>query len=150
MRALICPMLLAALLWGCATPVEPISWFLDRNPEEGVKLTLGVPNSDDLRLMALCRPHSGVIRLTIFGRHGDPPVVELRSGKLLARYPGAGVEYDEENLVAAELQFELHADDPVLARVADTGELEITLGRRLVIPNGFAQEHDFIMACRNH
>ncbi len=136
-------------LGGCATPAEPMHWGFTETREEGAKLTLGVPGADDLRVMALCQPKSGEIRLTIFGRQGDPPIVELHSGKLWKRYGGAGVQYDEESLGGVDLQFQLHADDPVLARVADTGELSVKLGRRwLVLPNGFAQQHDFIMACR--
>jgi hypothetical protein len=141
---------LPVALGGCATRVDPMHWGFTEYRDEGAKLTLGVPGTDDLRLMALCQPHSGEIRLTVFGRQGDPPIVELHSGKRLwKRYGGAGVQYDEESLGGVELQFRLHADDPVLARVADTGELRMKLGDRwLVLPNGFAQEHDFIAACR--
>jgi hypothetical protein len=149
MRRLMALALLAVALGGCATHAERMFWGFTEDRQEGAKLTLGVPGTDDLRVMALCQPHSGEIRLTVFGREGDPPIVELHSGELWKRYGGAGVEYDEETLGAVDLQFRLHADDPVLARVADTGELRIKLGRRwLVLPNGFAQEHDFITACR--
>jgi hypothetical protein len=154
MRRLIASALLAAALasalGGCATRGERLSWMLDEDRQTGVRLMLGVPNSDDLRILAQCQPHSGEIRLTIFGQRGDPPVVELHSGKTLwKRYAGGGVQYDEESLGGVELQFQLRADDPVLARVADTGELKMRLGERwLDLPNGFAQEHDFLLACR--
>ena len=139
---------LPGVLGGCATAPEPMSWFYSEDRDEGAKLMLGVANSDDIRLMALCHPHSGKIRLTVFGRHGDTPVLGLVSGKLQSRYPGAGVEQDEESLGGVSLQFDVPADDPVLRRVADTGELTVFLGeRRLEIPNGFAQEHDFLRVC---
>ncbi|THD58188.1 MAG: hypothetical protein E8A12_12785 [Phenylobacterium sp.] len=74
--------------------------------------------------------------------------MELHSGKLWKRYEGAG-RGDDESLGALDIQFQLRADDPVLARVADTGELAVVLGRRrMILPNSFAQAHDFIAACR--
>jgi len=150
MRGLIGLALLAATLGGCATSPERLSWFFSQDRQEGAKLVLGVPDSDDLRVLAHCQPHSGDIRLTIFGRRGDPPIVELHSGKLWKRYGGGGIDEDEESVGAVDLQFQLRADDPILARVADTGDLKIKLGRRwIALPNGFAQEHDFILACRS-
>ncbi len=154
MRGLTALALLTAVLpialGGCATRPEQMVWGFTQDRQEGAKLTLGVPGTDDLRLMAICQPHSGEIRLTVFGRRGDPPIVELHSGKTLwKRYGGAGVQYDEESLGGVNLQFRLRADDPVLARVADTGELRLKLGDRwIALRNGFAQEHDFIAACR--
>lgn len=149
MRGLMALTFLAVALGGCATRGERLSWILDQDRQTGVRLMLGVPNSDDLRILAQCRPHSDEIRLTIFGQRGDPPIVELHSGKLFKRYGGGGAQHDAEGLGGVELQFQLRADDPVLARVADTGELKIKLGDRwLDLPNGFAQEHDFLMACR--
>jgi hypothetical protein len=136
-------------LGGCATSPDPMHWGFTEFRDEGAKLTLGVPGTDDLRLMAICRPHSGDIRLIVFGRPKDLPIVELHSGELWNRYGGAGTGYNEETLGAVNFQFQLRADDPVLARVADTGELKMKLGRRWIpLPNGFAQEHDFIAACR--
>lgn len=149
MSRLIVLALVAAALGGCATSPERLSWIVGDDGQGAARLMLGVPNSDDLRIVAACRPHSGEIRLTIFGQRGDPPVVELQSGKLVSRHGGAGVQYDDENLVGEELQFQLRADDPVLTRVADTGELTLLIGRRrVVLPNGFAQQHDFLAMCR--
>ncbi|HLZ73685.1 hypothetical protein [Phenylobacterium sp.] len=149
MRGLIALGLLAAALGGCATPVERVSWLLGETPQGTLQLMLGVPNSDDLRVLAACRPHSGEIRLTVFGQRGDPPIVELHSGELFKRYGGGGVDYGADSLGGVELQFQLRADDPILARVADTGELKMKLGDRwLNLPNGFAQQHDFLRLCR--
>ncbi|HZZ33221.1 MAG TPA: hypothetical protein VFE10_14645 [Phenylobacterium sp.] len=139
----------AAALGGCAAQDERLSWFFSEDRQEGAKLVLGVPDTDDLRLLALCQPHSGEVRLAVFGRQGDPAVVELHSGKLWSRYVGAGIAEDEESLGALDIQVRLRADDPVLARVADTGELTVVLGkRRMVLPNSFAQAHDFLAVCR--
>jgi hypothetical protein len=149
MRGWIALALLGVTLGGCATGPAPISWTFGETRQEGAMLVLGVPDTDDVQLVARCQPHSGEIRLTLVARPGDPAVIELHSGKLWQRYAGAGIGDDEENIGAVNIQFHLSADDPVLARVADTGELAIVLGRRrLVPPNGFAQEHDFITACR--
>ena len=93
MRGLIAPAIVAAgfalAMSGCATPIEPLAWGFDSVAPGDVRLMLGVPNSDDLRVLALCHPHSGEIRMTIFGQRGDPPIVELHSGKLSAATAGA-------------------------------------------------------------
>ena len=48
-----------------------------------------------------------------------------------------------------DTQFQLNADDPVLARIADTGELTVVLGRRrMALPNSFAQANDILTRCR--
>jgi hypothetical protein len=48
-----------------------------------------------------------------------------------------------------DVQARISADEPALARFADTGELEVSLGRRRIrLPNGFAPGHDFLNACR--
>jgi hypothetical protein len=135
-------------LSGCASVEPDMAWSVNETRAEGVKLVLGREGTDNVRLVATCPPHSGAVRLTVVGREDEPAVVELRSGKLSKRYAGAGVA-DEETLGAVDIQFQLSADDPVLARVADTGELTVLLGgRRMVLPNGFAQAHDFMRLCR--
>ncbi len=48
-----------------------------------------------------------------------------------------------------DIDFALKADDPVLAHLADTGQLSVVLGRRrLILPNAFAPAHDFLAVCR--
>lgn len=140
--------LLALGLVGCATVEPGVAWFLDEVPG-GVKLAAGTPQSDDVRLMMTCRARTGVVHLTVTGRPGDPAVVELRSGKkLFRRYGGAG-HASEDGLDELLIDFELPADDPVLARFGDTGELSMLLGvRETRLPNGFAPAHDFLRVCR--
>ena len=148
MRRMMLLALAATALSACASVEPGMTWSVDENRDEGVKLVLGREGTDDVRLMATCPPHSGAVRLTVVGREGEPAVVELHSGKLWNRYVGAGVA-DEETLGGLDTQFELSAADPVLARVADTGELTVVLGRRrMVLPNGFAQAHDFLRRCQ--
>jgi hypothetical protein len=150
MRGWMALALLTVALSGCATQGEGLSWAFGEDRQEGLKLVLGRPFTDDVRIVALCQPRSGEMRLTIVGRLGDPAVIELHSGKLWRRYAGAGIGDDAESPGAVDIQFELSADDPVLSRVADTGELTVVLGdRRMVLPNGFAPAHDFITACRS-
>ena len=136
-------------LGGCGTVGEPgMAWNEDDGAAGVATLTYGVPATDDLRLMMSCRPHSGTVRLTIVGRTGDVAIVELRSGKLMSRLGGAGTP-DGENQGAVDIQFALPASDPVLARMAATGELSLVLGeRRMSFPNAFAPAHDFLKACR--
>jgi hypothetical protein len=125
-----------------------MTWALDQVAGEGLKLTLGVPDSDDLFLMFLCQPRSGEVAMTVVARPQDGAAVELASGDLRRRYPAAGLA-SEETDGAVDLQAKLAADDPVLRRVADTGQLTVTVGRtRTRTPNAFAPFHDFIAACR--
>jgi hypothetical protein len=140
----------AATLGGCALPTERprMTWELIEHPDKGAKLVLGVPDTDDVRLMMTCRPRGGAVTLTLIGRRGDPAVAELHSGEVWNRYAGAGIA-DDETDGAMNIEFELQADDPVLVRLADTGQLVIVLSdRRLTLPNAFAPAHDFLAICR--
>ena len=143
----------AALLGGCAVPAEAPGhlserWGLSESPTEGAKLVLGVPGTDDVRLIMTCRPQSGIVDVMVVARPSDGAVVELHSGKVWNRYPGAGLA-DEENLGAMDLDLKLAAADPVLAHLADTGELALVFASRsVVLPNAFARAHDFLVICR--
>jgi hypothetical protein len=142
----------AAGLGGCASvdqrPVQGMSWGLDASQGGDLKLTLGVPDTDDLFLIFVCPPRSGAIELTAMGAPADGAAVELRSGKVWNRYRGAGAA-DEEAPDGYDIQVHLSADDPVLRSVADTGDLTVVLGRRrTATPNAFAPFHDFLDRCR--
>jgi hypothetical protein len=152
MRRLILIGLAAGALGACATPVQKtpraMSWGVSANAEEGAKLVLGVPETDDVRVVMMCQPRSGRVDLTIIGRRGDPAAVELQSGKIVGHYAGAGVE-DEETDGAFDIQLKLPADDPILGGLADTGKLTIVFPtRRIVLPNAFSTAHDFLRICR--
>jgi hypothetical protein len=143
----------AALLGGCAAPVEQPGgpggrWGLSGNPTEGAKLALAVPGADDVRLTMTCRPRSGIVDIMVVTPRNDGAVVELHSGKIWNRYPGAG-SADQEIPGAMDLDLKLAAIDPVLAHLADTGELALVLaGRGVALPNAFAPAHDFMAICR--
>jgi len=140
-----------AALGGCATTerVGPeMTWGLFEDPQEGAKLVLGVPETDNVRMMLVCRPRSGEVEVTIVGRIGDPAAVELRSGKVSHVYAGAG-HADEETGGALDIELKAPVTDPVMARLADTGELTLVFPtRRIVLPNAFSQAHDFLNICR--
>ena len=158
MRRWIVPLLSAAApclfgLGGCALPAvdlrrdSTLAWIRD-DLDPGARLILGVPNSDDLRLMMICTPRSGAVDMTVFGRSGDTAIVELHAGKVWNRYRGAGHVDDELGGMVIDLQ-KLSAADPVLQSFADTGELMIRFrDRREVLPNAFAPAHDFLAGCR--
>lgn len=151
MRRLILISLAAGALGACATTERvgaEMTWSLYEDPSEGAKLVLGVPDSDNVRLMMVCRPHSGAIDATVVGHVGDPAAVEFRSGKVSHVYAGAG-QPDEETDGAVDIQLKMSAADPVMARLADTGELTLVFPtRRIVLPNAFADAHDFLKRCR--
>ena len=145
--------LVGLALAGCVLPsdrAEPpaMRWAVSANRDEGARLVLGVPDTDDVWLTMACRPLSGEVQVTIVGRLGDPAAIELRSGKVARLYAGAG-HADEETAGALDIDLRLPASEPVLARMADTGELSIAIGdRRHVLPNAFAEAHDFLRICR--
>jgi hypothetical protein len=145
--------LAAGALSACALPVQrtprAMGWGVSASAEDGAKLVLGNPDTDEMRVTMTCRPLSGRVELTLLGWRGDPAVVELSSGKVTGRYAGAAVQ-DDEVEGALDIQLRLPADDPVLSRLADTGELGIVLPtkRRLRLPNAFSQAHDFLRVCR--
>lgn len=152
MRRLILIGLAAGGLAACALPVErtpkAMRWDVSYSAEDGGKLVLGAPDADDMRVTMTCRTHSGQIEMTLVGRLGDPAAIELRSGAVVGRYAGAGVA-DEETVDARDIQLKLRVDDPVIARLADTGELTVVLPtRRIVLPNAFSPAHDFLRVCR--
>jgi hypothetical protein len=153
LRPALASVAVAAALTGCAAPTERpgpgMRWAVSASAAEGGKLVLGVPDTDDVRLVMTCRPQSGEIDVTFVGRPGDPAVVELQSGEVVGRYAGAG-QADEETVGAIDIQFKARTSDPVFARLADTGDLAVVLPqRRVALPNAFSPAHDFLRICRS-
>ncbi len=74
----------ALTLGACASPPErpQMTWTLLGRDADEAKLVLGVPDTDDVRLMMTCHPRSGAVVVTLVGRNGDPAVAELHSGKV--------------------------------------------------------------------
>ena len=62
--ALLLGLTAAVALSGCALPPERagqvgMRWVRSDNADEGAKLVLGVPGTDDVRVIMACRPGSG-------------------------------------------------------------------------------------------
>lgn len=156
MRGLIGAMTAAALLGGCSsvhTAVDTLTaerphtgWDLSEHGDE-LRLALGGPGNK-VQVALSCKVRGGRIDFTLAGRDGDPAVMELSSGALIKRYAGAGhADPDAPGVMLVEVPVD--ADDPVMRRVADTGQLRITFGdRRIHLPNAFAPAHDLLGACR--
>ena len=143
----------ALLLGGCQTVSTAMAerphsgWTLDEE-DGGLRLSLGYPEPKKVRLTLTCRARSGQIDVTFIGHTGDPAVLELRSGDLIQRYLGAGHD-DPDHAETLITEFPVGADDPIMRRVSDTGELRIAYGdRRIILPNSFAPAHDFLRVCR--
>jgi hypothetical protein len=142
----------AATLGGCALPAENLkrdglAWALNQD-SQAARLTLGAPNSDDIRLTMSCVPHQGAVDVTVAGRPDDSAGVEFHSGTTWNRYTGAG-HADEETSGQVDIGFKLSAADPVLRSFADTGDLTVVFVlRKVVLPNAFAPAHDFVNLCR--
>jgi hypothetical protein len=151
MRRLILIGLAAGALGACALPTDrpgpQALWSVAADASEA-RLTLGVPETDEVAVTMACRPHSGEVDLTIVGRRGDPAVLELHSGEVWGRYSGAGHE-DEASPGGFDIDLKLATTDPVLTRLGDKGDLAIVFAeRRIALPNAFSQAHDFLAVCR--
>jgi hypothetical protein len=140
----------ALALSGCAMPVERpgslgMAWSLETETPDGARLVLGRPGTADQRLSMACQPRSGMVEVTVAGRAGSGAVIDLHSGKVWNRYPGAGVADGGMMNVRARLS----AEDPVLVEFASKGALTVIFDQRQIIaPNGFAPAHDFVAICR--
>jgi hypothetical protein len=153
MRGLILLGVAAFILGGCETVTTltaerpHTAWDLSEHGDE-LRLALGSPHANKVQVTLTCKVRGGRIDFVLAGRDGDPAVMALRSGDLIERYGGAGhAASDSPGVMLVE--FPVDAEDPVMRRVADTGQLRIAFGdRRIVLPNAFAPAHDFLRACR--
>jgi len=149
-RRLITILTAAALLGGCMSfgPSEPpASWRRD-DTDEAARLVLVAPYAPAPQVTFSCRRASGAVDLALIGRRADGAMIELHAGETWNRYRGAGATADGPD-APIEIQTRLNADDPVLTRFGDTGELSLVQGQvRIVTAGAFAQAHDFLALCR--
>ena len=141
-------------LAGCASqhgpssaPVKDFGWFLDQTPQEGAKLAYGEAETDNVTLMLICQPHSGLIEVSVSGdKAGQVQLVSRRvATRVLVRPPKGG---DMEDLRVGEVR----ANDPALAAFANDGDLVLVDGgHRTPLPARPAERRlagRFLAACR--
>jgi len=146
-RSIVIALTAAALLGGCATIPPQGEWARD-DTDEAARLVLYQDGEAPRPVTLTCRPGSGLIDITVVGLRRDGAVIEVHSGKIWSRYAGSGLAEDGPD-APLEIRATMNAADPVLARVADTGELTIVQGERTIhAPNAFAPAHDFLALCR--
>ena len=137
----------AALLGGCATIPADMEWVRE-DADGAARLVLHQGWVIQRPITLSCRPASGLVDITLVGLRRDGAVIQLHSGKIWSRYAGAGLAEDGPN-APMEIRAIMNVADPVLARVADTGELTIVQGEvKTRTPNAFAPAHDFLAICR--
>jgi len=135
------------LLGGCASIPAGLEWVRDDADGEA-RLVLEGDGSVARPVTLSCQPGSGAVDLTLVGLRRDGAVIEIHSGKVWNRYRGAGVAEDGPD-APLEIQTRLNAEDPVLAHLADTGELVLVQGLlKTRTPNAFAPAHDLLVLCR--
>ena len=126
----------AASLASCASPqpappAEPgMRWSLNEVTGEGVKLTFGVPNTDDVPVMLVCQRGSNRVRLSISGPDQVivNPFIVIRSGSATSRIAATQME-DTEGGLGARFEAVTSARDPVLEKFGESGRLRIeTIG----------------------
>ena len=149
---------LAAALAGCANqrtppPAAPIAaygWALMHSPGEGEKLAYGEPNTDNVVILLVCKPRSGLVQVLVPGHQpGSRPVRLASGGKSLSIVVRPPTGDDEPDLLRTDLK----ADDPILAGFAARGDLAILDGgQRTALPVR-PSERDlasrFLAACKS-
>lgn len=138
----------AMSLGGCVhQKAEGFSWSFQQNPDEGVKLAYGQPQSDNVLLMMTCAPGSGQVMLSAIGGRDD---IVLAAGKDRDRFDGraAPSAFGTGHLVEAQA----HTAAPSLRTFARTGELAMMEGRRRIDlaaePQERAGVQRFFRTCR--
>jgi len=137
----------AALLGGCASIPAGMEWVRE-DTDEAARLVLYSGWGIERPVTLSCQPGSGAVDLSLVGLRRNGAVIEIHSGKIWNRYAGAGLAEDGPD-APLEIQAKLNAADPVLANIADTGELTLLQGDvRTRAPNAFAPAHDLLRVCR--
>ena len=132
-----------------AAPISAYGWALMYSPGEGEKLAYGEPNTDNVVILLVCRPRSGLVQVLAPGHPPGSRPIRLASGnktlRVVVRPPTSDAEPDL-------LRTDLKADDPILAGFAEHGDLAILDGgRRTLLPVRPAERRlagQFLAACR--
>jgi hypothetical protein len=144
----------AVAVAACAHPMTPtapgpeMSWSLTEAEGEGAKLAYGEPQTDNVLLMLSCEPRSGEVWVSMTAPEGTgAKAVRLSSGGRSTRLPGESAPsgFGDGLLVEAPAR----ADDPVLTRFAEGGELAVAVGaRRATLPADPDKSRRFVESCR--
>ncbi|WP_309088330.1 hypothetical protein [Phenylobacterium sp.] len=144
----------AMSLAACAHPVAPVptgpdmAWSLNHAEGEGAKLAYGQPQTDNVLLMLTCEPRSGAVRVSMSAPDGGGgKALRLSSGGRSAKLAGQAAPsgLGDGLLIEAEAR----ADDPVLARFAQSGELAVAVGARWTkLPADPDKSRRFVESCR--
>lgn len=126
--ALLLPIVASFLLGACATGAaetsnDVFSWGSSVSAEEGAKLVLGEPETDNVVVGFYCRPGSGQVEMIDFGAPPDANAakrVTLVSGKTRAV---AAVVVEPNEMTEVHRRSELSASNPVLQAFRATGRL---------------------------
>lgn len=144
----------ALSLAGCAHPVTPVAtgpdmaWSLSHAEGEGAKLAYGQPQTDNVLLMLTCAPRSGAVQVSMTAPNGTgATALKLSSGGRSARLKGESAPSGLGDGLLVEAQ--ARADDPVLTRFAESGELAVAVGaRRTELPADPDKSRRFVESCR--
>ena len=145
----------ALLLAACAhqaTEAPPaLAWSLQQNPTEGVKLTYGQPQTDNILVMMSCLPASNHVELAVAARTAGEAPVHIRSAG--AVLPLDGPAWPTPMAGVGMVIAPASADQPTLARFARTGELVVEADGRAVRAPARARDDralvaDFFSVCR--
>jgi hypothetical protein len=129
-RRVILALIAAATLAGCASPQpapprEPaMRWSLNAVEGEGLKLTYGLPNTDDVRAMLTCQPGSNRVRISLSGPDqviGNPAIV-IRSGSATSTI--AATQFEDTGL-GSRMEGMTTVRDPALLGFAASGRLTL-------------------------
>jgi hypothetical protein len=149
-RRVIASLIAIASLSACAhqTPqaMPGMAWSLNNADGEGAKLAFGQANTDNVLVMLTCQPRSGQVMLSANAPNGAKPELQLASRGAQARYVG---DVSPDMGEGAVVEAKTHANDPVMANFAKSGDLAVTVaGRRTTVPADRAKAQQFVESCR--
>jgi hypothetical protein len=150
-RRAIASFIVACALSACASQTTTqlvgaadASWAMSTVEGEGLKLTFGRPDSDNVDLMMVCQPRSGRVTISVPKlADGRAAMLELRSEGAVSRHPATAPTGGYEIFEA-----EFSARDPALTRFGRSGEIAYAVpGRRARLPKS-ADAAAFVAGCR--
>jgi len=144
----------SGVLAACAHETPPstagMAWTLTHTDSEGAKLAYGLPQSDLVLLMLVCRPRSGQVQVSMTAPAGAGGALEMASQGRRTRLQGRVTPGMSPEAVYVEAT--AGASEAALEGFARTGDLVVSEGgRRAALPARGAERAAvgrFLAACR--
>lgn len=142
-------LMIAACAHQASEPANALAWSLQENPGEGLKLTYGQAQTDNVLVMMTCEAASGQVELAVATAAPETANIELRSAR--QEIAVAGPAWPTPMVGVQMVSDTADARAPALARFARTGDLTVRAeGRNVRAPargGDQAMVADFFAQC---